>query len=381
MADKKLRIGYLAPCFTDEELLASARPLLLSYDRDRFEVYCYSCFGKSDGLTAQLGQKVQGLYLPSSGAVADPGELAWRISRDRVDILVDLGQDRKMCAAPDDAVGLSVLSLRPAPVQIAALGHMHSTGLPYVDFFLGDIHCDPPGICNKHFSEAVLRLPHCLYCYGHTEDSYRAAIFRPLSIRIPQHVVFGYFGRMEQVGGELLDSWRAILQQVPEARMFFMGSQLEAEPVCGQLYAAGISRERLILYPREGASMRLYSEADIVLDAYPQAGIEETCGALYMGVPVISRYGEGHASRLGYSFLMNTGLGELAAATAEEYVAKAVALARDGELLLALKGKITSMFWNSPVMDGAGYVRDVEAAYETAWQQHMGKLAQKPAGM
>ena len=120
--------------------------------------------------------------------------------------------------------------------------------------------------------------------------------------------------------------------------------------------------------------MRIYSEVDIVLDAYPQAGLEETCGALYMGVPVISHYGDEHASRLGYSLLMNTGLGELATATAEEYVAKAVALAHDGELLMALKGKISSMFWNSPVMDGAGYVREVEAAYESAWQQHIGKL-------
>ena len=374
MADRKLRIGYLAPCFTDEELLVAVRPLLLNYTGDKFEVYCYSCFGRSDGLTAQLTQKVQGLYLPPPGEVADPGELAGRIGRDRVDILVDLGQGRKAYAEPDNAMGLSVLSLRPAPVQIAALGYMNSTGMPYVDFFLGDVYCDPPELCNKYFNEAVLRLPHSLYYYGHTEEGYRAALFRPLSARIPQSVVFGYFGRMEGVDEELLSSWCAILHQVPESRMLFLTSQLEAESVCGQLYAAGISQERLLLYPREGMSMRLYSEVDIVLDAYPQAGLEETCGALYMGVPVISRYGDEHASRLGYSLLMNTGLGELATATAEEYVAKAVALAHDGEFLMALKGKISSMFWNSPVMDGAGYVREVEAAYESAWQQHIGKL-------
>ena len=155
--------------------------------------------------------------------------------------------------------------------------------------------------------------------------------------------------------------------------MLFLASQQEAEPACGQLYAAGIAQERLLLYPREGFSMRLYNDVDIVLDTYPLAGLEETCQALYMGVPVVSRYGTEHASRLGYSFLMNIGLGDLAAATAEEYVAKAVTLARDRELLLALKGKISSMFWNSPVMDRAGYVRDVEMAYEAAWQQHVRK--------
>ena len=373
MADKKLRIGYLAPCFTEKELLASARPLLLSYAKDRFEVYCYSCFGMSDGLTAQLAESVQGMYLPPQGEAADPGELAGRISSDRVDILVDLGQGRKACAGPGAAPALSVLSLRPAPVQIAALGHMETTGLPYVDFFLGDVYCDPPETCSQYFSEAVLRLPHCLYYYGHTEESYRAAQFRPLSATVPQRVVFAYFGSMERLDRDLLADWCAILQQVPEACMLFLASQQEAEPACGQLYAAGIAQERLLLYPREGSSMRLYNDVDIVLDTYPLAGLDETCQALYMGVPVVSRYGMEHASRLGYSFLMNIGLGDLAAATAEEYVAKAVALARDRELLLALKGKISSMFWNSPVMDRAGYVRDVEMAYEAAWQQHVRK--------
>ena len=108
---------------------------------------------------------------------------------------------------------------------------------------------------------------------------------------------------------------------------------------------------------------------DLLLDTYPYVGGGTTCDALYAGVPVVSLYGRRHGTRFGYSLLTNAGLGELAAATEEEYVEKAVALGSDPVLLAALHEKIPGMFRQSPVMDAAGYMRDVQAAYERIWQK------------
>ena len=66
---------------------------------------------------------------------------------------------------------------------------------------------------------------------------------------------------------------------------------------------------------------------------------------------------------------MNAGLGELAAATEDEYVEKAVALAKEPGLLAELHRQIPGMFRRSPVMDVAGYMRDIQSAYERIWQE------------
>ena len=111
-----------------------------------------------------------------------------------------------------------------------------------------------------------------------------------------------------------------------------------------------------------------YLDIDIALDTYPYPGGGTTCDALYMGVPVVTRYGRRFGSRFGLSLLSAAGLSELAAATPEEYVAKAVSLARDTELLTALHETLRVRMEESPLMDGAGYVREVEALYEEAWR-------------
>ena len=83
-----------------------------------------------------------------------------------------------------------------------------------------------------------------------------------------------------------------------------------------------------------------------------------------MGVPVISLYGERHSTRFGYSLLNNVGIGELAVKSYEDYVARAVMLAGDEELLDVLHKKLRRMIMESPVMDSGRYMKEVEALYE-----------------
>ena len=85
-------------------------------------------------------------------------------------------------------------------------------------------------------------------------------------------------------------------------------------------------------------------------------------------MPVVTRYGRRFGSRFGLSLLSAAGLSELAAATPEEYAAKAVSLARDTELLTALHETLRVRMEESPLMDGVGYAREVEALYEEAWR-------------
>ena len=87
-----------------------------------------------------------------------------------------------------------------------------------------------------------------------------------------------------------------------------------------------------------------------------------------MGVPVITLRGNRFVGRIGESFLSTVGLGEFVADTRDAYVAKAVALASDLPRLAGLRQRLRDQLLNSPLCDGPGFTRDLEAAYRTMWE-------------
>jgi protein O-GlcNAc transferase len=87
-----------------------------------------------------------------------------------------------------------------------------------------------------------------------------------------------------------------------------------------------------------------------------------------MGVPVVSLTGKTHVARAGLSVLSAVGLRELASASGEQYVAAALALARDLPRLAALRRGLRGRVEASPLRDGRGLARRVEAAYRQLWR-------------
>jgi predicted O-linked N-acetylglucosamine transferase (SPINDLY family) len=88
-----------------------------------------------------------------------------------------------------------------------------------------------------------------------------------------------------------------------------------------------------------------------------------------MGVPVVTLVGQVHASRVGLSLMSNAGLPELAATTEEEFVAIALGLYHDRERLAMLRTTLRDRMARSPICDGPGFARKLEAIYRSAWAQ------------
>jgi predicted O-linked N-acetylglucosamine transferase (SPINDLY family) len=82
-----------------------------------------------------------------------------------------------------------------------------------------------------------------------------------------------------------------------------------------------------------------------------------------MGVPVVTRVGQTAVGRGGLSQLANLDLLELAADSDERYVEAAVALALDLPRLQTLHEELRGRLERSPLMDGARFARQLEAAY------------------
>jgi predicted O-linked N-acetylglucosamine transferase (SPINDLY family) len=88
-----------------------------------------------------------------------------------------------------------------------------------------------------------------------------------------------------------------------------------------------------------------------------------------MGVPVVSLAGDATPSRGGASLLDAIGLDELVADTPEAYLSKASSLASDRGRLSTLRSGMRERMSASPLMDAAGFTRDLERGYRDMWRR------------
>lgn len=362
---EKLRIGYLSPNLTDHIVLNFAIQLFSAYDRTRFEVCLYDVGGQHSEVTDWVAGMAD-RYVDLSKS--PPQKAAERIYADETDILFDL--------AGHSAGGktLQVAAYKPAPVQLSGIGYFNTTGLPAMDYFLGDPFVDPPEM-DGLFVERILRLPQTHLCFTPSE---RFQPYENLKRTPHDPIVFGSFNNFAKITDEMLVLWGEILRAVPNARLLLKNvhpCKDTLERMRQRAKRAGIDFARLELRPGSKDYLTDYLDVDIILDTYPYQGGGTTCEAFFMGLPVVTMAGSRHGARFGASLLQNVGLSELIAESPTAYVERAVELARDTELLTALHIAIPRLMRASPLMDGKSYVRAVEAAYEMIWGRYLNEEA------
>ena len=131
----------------------------------------------------------------------------------------------------------------------------------------------------------------------------------------------------------------------------------------------GLGPERVVM--RNSANIfKALHDFDILLDCFPHSGGTMLLDALWMGVPVLTLASRPPLGRIGTSFVNNIGLPQWAAYSEQEYIDKACAFGSDAAMLTELRAGMRQRMLNSPVMDGKGFARGVEAAYRVMWQRY-----------
>ena len=364
---KKIRVGYLSNDFYWHPVIKWAWALIYKLDKNFFETYCYSARKKYDIVTEYVSKTVENWRDISKLNEAKAAEL---IRNDEIDILFDL-------SGHTAGNRLRVAAYRPASVQISGIGYMNSTGLDCFDYFLSDIYCAENS--EKYFTEKLIRLPHSHICFeqpGNFEVGCVPCIKK-------NFVTFGSFNQYGKITDSILLAWKKILDAVPNSRLILKNRVLNKDNgktfVRNRLKSFGIDVERIDLRGLTGDYLREYDDVDIALDTYPYTGGVTTCEALYMGVPVVSLYGDRHGTRFGYSILKNIGLDELAVNSYDDYIRIAVALAGDKDLLKILRKNLRGMMKKSPLMNSEIYIRDVERAFIKIYQNIAGNTRCSPA--
>lgn len=349
---ERIRIGFLSSDIQWHVVMSWSWALLTELNKETFKVYCYSSVKKPDSVTEYISSKVD---VWRDIASLNDAEAAQIIRDDQIDILFDL-------AGHTADNRLRVAAYRPASVQISGVGYMNSTGLDAFDYFLTDKYCAGD---TSYFTEKLLVLPHSHICYEPPTKTLEPAEAPPCIRK--GYVTFGSFNQFGKVTGSILKTWKKILDAVPDSRLILKHKIFTTNDgrnfVGERLKRCGFDLSRVDMRPYSANHLAEYADVDIALDTFPYTGGVTTCEALYMGVPVVSLYGDRHGTRFGLSILSNIGLAELAVDSYEDYIKRAVMLAGDLELLKLLRKNLRGMMKRSPLMDTVIYIRDVETAF------------------
>jgi predicted O-linked N-acetylglucosamine transferase (SPINDLY family) len=287
--------------------------------------------------------------------------IAERIRADGIDILVDLASHTMPLGA------FRALALKPAPVQVTWMGVMATTGLPAMDYFLGNAEIPPPG--TEHtFTEKIYRLPGAAGCYRPTNDKLEVARSPYFS---NQYLTFGCFNSPKKITREVVQVWSLILHLHPGSKLLLKYKELDQE--YAQLHLRkwftedGISPDRLLF---EGISLPskylpTWNKVDIALDPFPYNGGTTTYDAIWMGVPVVSMGGRLTVS---CGSCIVSELGMPVAKTIEQYVAIACGLAKAVPSEPGLRQRVRQAMKGSRMMDEPRLARELEAAYREMWQ-------------
>lgn len=346
---RKLRVGFLSSDLRNHPVTYFTLHLLELYDRERFQVFCYSFYeGQRDRVQQLIESRVDAFrWWPKR----PDAEVAAGIAADGLDMLFELGGSTAMNK-------LEVMAYHPARLGASWLGYPHSAGLEAIDYILTDPYIRPED--PRLLIEKPFEMPETWVSLGRLGFAEE-----PIAEGIPEErrgvLTFGTANNPYKYSRRCVDTWAAVLRAVPGSRFLFIRPEAAGVSFVANAKAAFAARDvdpdRLEFVGIRGKHLPHYNSMDISLDSLPHVGGTTTCEALWMGVPTVTLAGPGFPERLAYSNLSNAGLGDLAAFTLDDYVQKAVALAEDKARRRLLRHGLRQMIRERPLGQADRFVK------------------------
>lgn len=353
--DRRLKVGYFSADFGQHVVMSFVENAIAHHDRSRIEVFCLSNLPlkKYDHVTERIRSRAD--HWLNIHEVYDDEALKLIGDLD-LDIVVDL-------MGHTSASRLTMLYRRMAPVQAVWCGYSGTTGVENVDYIIVDNVIAPPGE-KTFFSEEPIRLPNSFLCQTPSKDSPEV---NPPPFERNGYITFGCLNNPCKINKYAIAWWSRILAAVPKSKLLLryliFNDPLVYERVAKMLREAGIPENRFEIYGTGPNFLKTYHKIDIALDPFPYNGTTTTCEALWMGVPVVTLYGDRFAARVGASLLTYTGLPGLVAKNPDDYVRRAVELASNPELLAKLRRELRGHVAQTPVFDYPSFTKGLEDAY------------------
>ena len=367
----KIRIGYLCGEFREQATSILMTELWELHDKNQFEIYAFDN-GWDD--QSQRRKRIEAAFdgLIDISRMSDT-QAAKAIADKEIDILVNLngffGRPRQ-----------GVFARRPAPIQVNYLGFPGTIGADYIDYLIADSTVIPDE-SRQHYSEKIVRLPHCYQ----TNDSKRLILDKQFSreeFGLPKEgFVFCCFNNSYKILPQTFDSWMKILHAVKDSVLWLIEDNLEAnQNLRKEAQARGINPDRIIFAKRLPLAEHLARHrcADLFLDTLPYNAHTTASDALWAGLPVLTLTGKSFPGRVATSLLKAIDLPELITNTPAEYEALAIELANKPAKLGLIKKQLEQNRLTAPLFNAPLLTNNIEAAYKSMHQRNQAGLPPEP---
>jgi predicted O-linked N-acetylglucosamine transferase (SPINDLY family) len=325
VSKKNKHIGFIAATFFQHAVSFQIKDIIKELVKlENIKVFAFSNFQKDDLVNKEL-KKTFHEWIDITSLKDD--DKVKKIQDCEIDILIDLDGYTKNNS-------LKLFAFKPAPVQISWCGYLNSTGVKEIDFYIADPYVLPEKY-EKFYSEKIIRLPNFFTCMAKVEED--LTILEESPAKKNNYVTFCCFSNTLKYNKNLIKCWSLILEQVKNARLILLDTRFSDHEYCKYIldffsYGTNVIKNNRIRF--EGFKNRkklleLYNYVDIVLDTFPYGGMTTSLEAAYMGVPTLTVEGNSHLSRCTFSLNKSLGLNDFIASSQNDYINKAVELAKD----------------------------------------------------
>ncbi|MDE4096577.1 UDP-N-acetylglucosamine-peptide N-acetylglucosaminyltransferase [Phaeobacter gallaeciensis] len=356
---RKIRIGFFSDDFRDHATMLLMGRFFDLIDRERFEVIIYD-YGSSGNSAVRLQVEESADIYHNVRDISDH-EMAELARKDGVDIAIDMKTYTK-------GARLAAFAERVAPVQVAFLGYPGTSGLPTMDYFIGDEITVPPSL-RQHFSEKILYMPNCYQVNDNTRE-HSPDVPTRAELGLPEDAfVFCSLNNPNKVTPAEFDVWTKLLHNVPDSVLWLFAPTITIqENLLREAKARGIGPERLVFAARVSMVEHVsrMGRADLFLDAFNCNAHTTASEAVWSGLPIVTKAGKQFAARVAASIVTAIGCPDLVTETKEEYYDLAYKLATDRDALNEIKQRLKDNLWTTPLYDSEQYVRDFENLMEKA---------------
>lgn len=355
----RLRIGYVSSDLRDHAVGFAMTDVMEQHDHGSFEIFAYYCGINRSDATQERTKLAVDHWTDINGMTDD--QAAEKIAADGIDILVDLNGYTKDART-------KVFARKPAPIIVNWFGYPATMGTPYHHYLIADTNVVPPEH-EIYYSEKIVRLP----CYQPNDRKRVVAPARPsrADMGLPDDAfVYCCLNGMQKTTARTYQRWMTILGRVPGSVLWLLGGTAETNERLRQAATnSGIDPQRIVFADKLANPQHLarYPLADLFLDSFPYGAHTTASDAMWMGVPILTFTGRTFAARVCAGLVHAAGIGEMACATPDEYVERAVELGNDREKLAPIKARLVAGRDTCRLFDTPGLVRHLEDAYRQMW--------------
>ena len=324
---EKFRIGYVSGDLCTHAVGLLMDSWIQSHDKNKFEIFAFD-YSPEDGSETRSALKNAFDFFISIREMSDL-EAANLIRRCDIDVLIDM-HGLSSGARP------RIFAERPAATNVAYLGFLGTTAMPWIDYVLVDNYVVPTQF-EKYYSESLLRLPNSIISVVDKEP--RNLLPDALDGLINSKIAnksLGCLNNSYKFTQGLVSIWGRALAVNKDWTITVLDDNSNAtNNILECLKGSGAAPTQIKLFKR--GSFAGYQKAlesfSLYLDTYPYNAGSTAKDVLIARTPMLTLSGRSYMSRVGGSVLSNAGLWQGVADSAHEYEAKLLHLMGSTEAL------------------------------------------------